>query len=67
MTLPNSTRKMSTRAERPSSPSSGGTWLTLVIVNDLFFDYERGEKLGLWVLAIDSGLLHGPTCMSPFS
>lgn len=31
-------------------------------VNDLFFDYERGQKLGLWVLAIDSGLLLGPTC-----
>ncbi|OJJ81491.1 putative MFS transporter, partial [Aspergillus glaucus CBS 516.65] len=30
-------------------------------VNDLFFNYERGEKLGLWVLAIDSGLLLGPT------
>lgn len=33
-------------------------------VNDLFFDYERGQKLGLWVLAIDSGLLLGPTCKS---
>lgn len=31
-------------------------------MNDLFFDYERGQKLGLWVLAIDSGLLLGPTC-----
>lgn len=30
-------------------------------VNDIFFDYERGQKLGLWVLAIDSGLLLGPT------
>ena len=28
----------------------------------MFFDYERGQKLGLWVLAIDSGLLLGPTC-----
>lgn len=34
-------------------------------VNDLFFDYERGQKLGLWVLAIDSGLLLGPTCTPP--
>lgn len=33
----------------------------MAIVNDLFFDYERGQKLGLWVLAIDSGLLLGPT------
>ncbi|GIJ99781.1 hypothetical protein Aspvir_003784 [Aspergillus viridinutans] len=33
----------------------------MAVVNDLFFDYERGQKLGLWVLAIDSGLLLGPT------
>ncbi|KAJ6119574.1 hypothetical protein N7523_003854 [Penicillium sp. IBT 18751x] len=33
----------------------------MAIVNDLFFEYERGQKLGLWVLAIDSGLLLGPT------
>ena len=33
-----------------------------LLVNDLFFEYERGQKLGLWVLAIDSGLLLGPTC-----
>ncbi|KAJ5121459.1 uncharacterized protein N7515_009420 [Penicillium bovifimosum] len=33
----------------------------MAIVNDLFFDYERGQKLGLWVLALDSGLLLGPT------
>lgn len=32
-------------------------------VNDMFFDFEWGQKLGLWVLAIDSGLLLGPTCM----
>lgn len=32
-----------------------------MLVNDLFFDYERGQKLGLWVLALDSGLLLGPT------
>lgn len=38
--------------------------LTNLPVNDLFFDYERGEKLGLWVLAIDAGLLVGPTCTS---
>ena len=31
-------------------------------MNDLFFDYERGQKLGLWVLALDAGLLLGPTC-----
>ncbi|CAL5870809.1 uncharacterized protein PFLUO_LOCUS5049 [Penicillium psychrofluorescens] len=33
----------------------------MAVVNDLFFDYERGQKLGLWVLALDSGLLLGPT------
>ncbi|TQB72797.1 hypothetical protein MPDQ_006440 [Monascus purpureus] len=33
----------------------------MAAINDLFFDYERGQKLGLWVLAIDSGLLLGPT------
>ncbi|KAI9928149.1 hypothetical protein MW887_002182 [Aspergillus wentii] len=33
----------------------------MAVVNDLFFDYERGQKLGLWVLAIDAGLLLGPT------
>ncbi|KAJ5139870.1 Major facilitator superfamily domain general substrate transporter, partial [Penicillium atrosanguineum] len=33
----------------------------MAVVNDLFFEYERGQKLGLWVLAIDSGLLLGPT------
>ncbi|CEJ58740.1 hypothetical protein PMG11_07387 [Penicillium brasilianum] len=33
----------------------------MAVVNDIFFDYERGQKLGLWVLAIDSGLLLGPT------
>ncbi|KAJ5496292.1 Major facilitator superfamily domain general substrate transporter [Penicillium fimorum] len=33
----------------------------MAVVNDLFFDYERGQKLGLWVLAIDAGLFLGPT------
>ena len=32
----------------------------MAVIGDLFFEYERGEKLGLWVLAIDSGLLVGP-------
>ncbi|KAI9751275.1 MAG: hypothetical protein M4579_006128 [Chaenotheca gracillima] len=40
--------------------SSPGATVGMAIVNDLFFDYERGQKLGLWVLAIDSGLLVGP-------
>ncbi|KAI9371809.1 major facilitator superfamily domain-containing protein [Aspergillus egyptiacus] len=39
---------------------SPGSTVGLAVVNDLFFDYERGQKLGLWVLAIDSGLLVGP-------
>lgn len=32
----------------------------LAIINDLFFEHERGQKVGLWVLAIDLGLLLGP-------
>ncbi|KAL4779353.1 major facilitator superfamily domain-containing protein [Aspergillus varians] len=40
------------------SPASS---VGMAVVNDLFFDYERGQKLGLWVLAIDAGLLVGPT------
>ncbi|KAL3432598.1 major facilitator superfamily domain-containing protein [Aspergillus tetrazonus] len=39
---------------------SPGSSVGMAVVNDLFFDYERGQKLGLWVLAIDSGLLVGP-------
>ena len=39
---------------------SPGATVGLAVINDLFFDYERGQKLGLWVLAIDSGLLVGP-------
>jgi MFS family permease len=32
----------------------------LAIINDIFFEHERGQKLGLWVLAIDQGLYFGP-------
>lgn len=32
----------------------------LAIINDMYFDHERGQKIGLWVLAIDTGLLVGP-------
>ena len=32
----------------------------MAVVGDLFFEHERGQKLGLWVLAIDTGLLVGP-------
>jgi MFS family permease len=32
----------------------------LAAINDMFFEHERGQKIGLWVLAIDSGLLVGP-------
>ncbi|KAL4930899.1 putative MFS transporter [Aspergillus undulatus] len=39
--------------------SPGGS-VGLAVVNDLFFDYERGQKLGFWVLALDAGLLVGP-------
>jgi len=39
---------------------SPGATVGMATVGDLFFEYERGQKLGLWVLAIDSGLLVGP-------
>ena len=39
---------------------SPGATVGMAVVMDLFFDHERGEKLGLWVLAIDTGLLAGP-------
>jgi MFS family permease len=32
----------------------------LAIIYDLFFEYQRGQKVGLCVLAIDIGLLMGP-------
>jgi MFS family permease len=32
----------------------------MAIINDLFFEHERGQKIGLWVLALDMGLLFGP-------
>ncbi|KAL9117667.1 MAG: hypothetical protein Q9187_005796 [Circinaria calcarea] len=39
---------------------SPGATVGLAVINDLFFEYQRGQKLGLWVLAIDTGLLVGP-------
>ena len=39
---------------------SPGATVGMAVVGDLFFEHERGQKLGLWVLAIDSGLLVGP-------
>ena len=32
----------------------------LAIINDLFFEYQRGMKIGMWVIALDLGLLFGP-------
>lgn len=32
----------------------------LAIINDMFFEYQRGQKIGLWVISIDLGLLVGP-------
>ncbi|KAI9661360.1 MAG: hypothetical protein M1831_003093 [Alyxoria varia] len=29
-------------------------------INDMFYEHERGQKVGLWVIAIDMGLLVGP-------
>ena len=39
---------------------SPGATVGMAVVMDLFFEHERGQKLGLWVLAIDTGLLAGP-------
>lgn len=39
------------------SPASN---VGLAIIDDIFFEHERGQKTGLWVLAIDLGLLVGP-------
>lgn len=39
------------------SPASN---VGLAIIDDIFFEHERGQKVGLWVLAIDLGLLVGP-------
>ncbi|KAL9036813.1 MAG: hypothetical protein Q9180_004078, partial [Flavoplaca navasiana] len=39
---------------------SPGSTVGMAVVMDLYFEYERGQKLGLWVLAIDTGLLVGP-------
>lgn len=39
---------------------SPGATVGLAIVNDIFYEHQRGLKVGLWVLAIDMGLLVGP-------
>ncbi len=39
---------------------SPGATVGLAAINDMFYEHERGQKIGLWVLAIDSGLLVGP-------
>ncbi|KAF7506824.1 hypothetical protein GJ744_011170 [Endocarpon pusillum] len=32
----------------------------LAAINDMYFDHQRGQKIGLWVLAIDTGVFVGP-------
>ena len=39
---------------------SPGATVGMATIGDMFFEHERGQKLGLWVLAIDAGLLVGP-------
>ena len=39
---------------------SPGATVGLAAINDMFYEHERGQKTGLWVLALDSGLLAGP-------
>ncbi|KAL8668815.1 MAG: hypothetical protein Q9168_006567 [Polycauliona sp. 1 TL-2023] len=39
---------------------SPGSTVGMAVIMDLYYEYERGQKFGLWVLAIDTGLLVGP-------
>ena len=39
---------------------SPGATVGMAVISDMFFEYERGQKLGLWVLSLDAGLLVGP-------
>lgn len=39
---------------------SPGATVGLAVINDMYFDHQRGQKTGLWVLALDTGLLVGP-------
>ena len=39
---------------------SPGATVGMAAIGDMFYEHERGQKLGLWVLAIDAGLLVGP-------
>ncbi|KAG8972810.1 hypothetical protein FRC05_009532 [Tulasnella sp. 425] len=32
----------------------------LQMIQDIYFEHERGQKVGIWTLAIDTGLLFGP-------
>jgi MFS family permease len=32
----------------------------LAVINDVFFEHVRGQKIGFWVLAIDMGIYFGP-------
>lgn len=32
----------------------------LMIIDDLYFEHERGQKIGIWTLAIDIGLVFAP-------
>ncbi|KAG8903564.1 hypothetical protein FRC01_009156 [Tulasnella sp. 417] len=32
----------------------------LQMLQDIYFEHERGQKVGIWTLAIDTGLLFGP-------
>ena len=38
---------------------SPGATVGLAIISDTFYEHQRGLKVGLWVLAIDMGLLVG--------
>ena len=50
------------RASCPSPAFTGPA--DIFSLDSLFFEHERGQKVGLWVLALDMGLLVGPLSMS---
>ena len=37
-----------------------------MICPSVFFEHERGQKIGLWVLSINTGLMVGPIGKSKF-
>ena len=47
--------------------SSPAATVGLSIINDISFEHERGFRIGLWVMAIDLGLLFGGMSKEQFT